>query len=201
MKKWYDSINEDVSVEENDVLLKFLHPIDPSVYLHWPSIDDKCWVPVNHVIQLLSIITVNTFLKSKFKDTEKQFTENLWTWKHSFMHLPIELSFNFKQFDHHWKLLKKFEGFLVFVRPGYFNEFLYEIMKWNISTIKPHLWSIKLVSILNTLGANSWKPVLLGGDLLQKKVIFITGMPFFLLLHPENEFLQMFWTINAHNNE
>ena len=30
------------------------------------------------------------------------------------------------------------------------------------------------------------------GDLLQKKVIFITGMPFFLLLHPENEFLQMF---------
>ena len=41
------------------------------------------WVPVNHVLQLLSILTVNTsgrpytFLKSEFKDTQKQFTENL----------------------------------------------------------------------------------------------------------------------------
>ena len=83
VKKWYDGINEEVSVEENDVLLKFLHPIDPSVYLHWPSTDVKCWVPVNHVLQLLSILTVNTsghpytFLKSEFKDTQKQFTENL----------------------------------------------------------------------------------------------------------------------------
>ena len=168
------------------------------------TIEVKCWVPVNHVLQLLSITTVNTsgcpytFRKSEFKDTQKQFTENLWTWKHSFMHLSIEMSFNFKQLDHHWKLLKTFGGFLVFVLPGYFNEFLYEIMKWNISTIKPHLWSTKLVSILNTLGANKWKPVLLG-DLLQKKVIFITGMPFFLLLHPENEFLRKFW--NTHNNK
>ena len=170
------------------------------------TIEVKCWVPVNHVLQLLSITTVNTsgcpytFRKSEFKDTQKQFTENLWTWKHSFMHLSIEMSFNFKQLDHHWKLLKTFGGFLVFVLPGYFNEFLYEIMKWNISAIKPHLWSTKLVSILNTSGANTWKPVLLG-DLLQKKVIFITGMPFFLLLHPESEFLLKFWTINAHNNE
>ena len=23
-------------------LVKFLHPIDPSVYLHWPAIDVKC---------------------------------------------------------------------------------------------------------------------------------------------------------------
>ena len=93
MKKWYGII-EEVSVEENDNLVNFLHPIDPSAYLHWPAIDVKCWVPVNHVLQLFSIPTVNTsgrpytFLKSEFKDTQKQFTENLWTWKHSFMHLP-----------------------------------------------------------------------------------------------------------------
>ena len=44
-KEWYDGINEEVSFEENDVLVKFLHPIDPSVYLlHWPAIDIKCWV-------------------------------------------------------------------------------------------------------------------------------------------------------------
>ena len=49
------------------------------------------------------------------------------------------LSLNFKQFDHHWKLLKTldfntYQGFQFFfvlyaVIPGYFNEFIYEIMK------------------------------------------------------------------------
>ena len=82
-KEWYDSINEEVSVEENVVLVKFLHLINPSIYLHWPAIELKCWVPVNHVLQLLSIPTVNTsrrpytFLKSEFKDKQKSFTENL----------------------------------------------------------------------------------------------------------------------------
>ena len=72
---------------------------DIFIHLHWPAIDVKlkCWVPVNHVSQLFSIPTVNTlacpytFLKSEFKDTQKQFTENRWTWKHSFIHLPIEI--------------------------------------------------------------------------------------------------------------
>ena len=30
MKKWYDGINGEVSVEENDAPLKFLHFTDPS---------------------------------------------------------------------------------------------------------------------------------------------------------------------------
>ena len=49
-KEWYDGINEEVSVGEDVILVKFLHPIDPSVYLHWPAIDVKCWLPVNHVL-------------------------------------------------------------------------------------------------------------------------------------------------------
>ena len=40
-KEWYDGINEEVSLEEN-VLVKFLHTIDPLVHLHWPAIDGKC---------------------------------------------------------------------------------------------------------------------------------------------------------------
>ena len=59
-REWYDHINEEVSAEENNVLVKLLHPIDPSVYLHWPATEVKCWVPVNHGLQLLSIRTVNT---------------------------------------------------------------------------------------------------------------------------------------------
>ena len=57
-REWYDGINEEVSVEENDVLVKFLHPTDPSVYLHWPATEVKCWVPVNQRLQLLVIPTV-----------------------------------------------------------------------------------------------------------------------------------------------
>ena len=51
----------------------FLHSIGPSVNLHWPAIEDKYWVPLNHVLQLLPIPTVNTsgrnytFLKSELK--------------------------------------------------------------------------------------------------------------------------------------
>ena len=46
----HDGINEGVSVDENDVLVKFLHPIDLSVYIHWPAFDIKYWVPVNHAL-------------------------------------------------------------------------------------------------------------------------------------------------------
>ena len=63
--------------------MKFLHPTDPSEYLHWPAIEVKFWVLVDHGLQLLSISTVNTsgrsftFLKSEFKDLQKTLTENL----------------------------------------------------------------------------------------------------------------------------
>ena len=60
------------------------------------------------------------------------------------------LLFNFKQSDHHWKLLKtldfntiKASFFVLYtVIPGYFNEFIYEIMKWNISKIKHHSYEV-----------------------------------------------------------
>ena len=46
----YDGINEEVSVEENDGLVKFLHPTDWSVYLHWPAFDVKYYMPVNQAL-------------------------------------------------------------------------------------------------------------------------------------------------------
>ena len=45
--------------------------------------------------------------------------------------------------------------------------------------------------MLNSFGVNSWKPVNLGG-FWRRKGDFITGMPVFLPLPPENEFLQKF---------
>ena len=41
----------------------------------------------------------------------------------------------------------------------------------------------------------------LWGTFCKETVIFITEMTFFPLLPPENEFLKMFSTINAHNKE
>ena len=87
----------------------------------WPSIDVKWWMLVNHVSQLLSILTVNTsgcpytFLKCELKDTQKQFTENLWTWKDKFMYLPKKFVF---QLITVWSSLKTtldfntYQGFL-----------------------------------------------------------------------------------------
>ena len=40
-----------------------------------------------------------------------------------------------------------------------------------------------------------------GGFFTKNNVYFITGMPFFLLLPLDNDFLQTFWAITAYNNE
>ena len=71
------------------------------------------------------------------------------------------------------------------VIPGYFNEFIYEIMKLNISKIKHHTYEVLnlQVYILNSFGINSWRPVKLRdflqrkGDFYYRNVIFSTFTP------------------------
>ena len=65
---------------------------------------------------------------------------------------------------------------------GYFNELIYEIMKWNTSKIKHHNYEVLLnlqvqliVLVLTHGNLYSWE------IFCKEKVIFITGMPFFLL--------------------
>ena len=87
-----------------------------------------------------------SFPESELQDTQKQFTENLWTWKHNFIHLLIEICSStsvwssLETFENAW--LYTYQGFLFFVLytviSGYLNELIYEIMKWNISKIKDH---------------------------------------------------------------
>ena len=43
---------EVVSVNESDVIVKFLDSNRPSVYFHWPTIEDKCWVPVERITHI-----------------------------------------------------------------------------------------------------------------------------------------------------
>ena len=81
-----------------------------------------------------------TFPESELKDTQKQFTENLWAW---FYALTIEICSStlnsliiIGNFWKHLTLIKASLFVLYKVIPGYFNEFIYEIVKWNISKIK-----------------------------------------------------------------
>ena len=150
------------------------------------------------------------------KDRQTQFTENIWTWKHSFMHLPIEICsstsktliifFIFLKFS---KALgfNTYQGFLFFffvfffffffflyaVIPVHFNEFINKIMKWNIANIKNRNYEVLNLQVhLTRLALTHEK---------KEKMIFTRRMPFFLLLLPENKFLQKVWTINAQVNE
>ena len=59
----------------------------------------------------------------------------------------------------------------------------------------------KPTSILYSFGVNSWKPVTLGDFFRKENVYFIPVNAIFLLLPPENQFLQTFRTITAHNNK
>ena len=56
------------------------------------------------------------------------------------------------------------------------------------------------MSTLNSLGVNSCKLVILG-DFLQRNGDYNYRNAIFSTFPPENEFLQKFCTINAHNNE
>ena len=86
---------------------------------------------------------------------------------------------------------------------GYFNELIYEIMKWNTSKIKHHNYEVLLnlqvqliVLVLTHGNLYSW-------EIFAKKRWFLLQEChfFYFFLLPENDFLQKFWTTNAHNNE
>ena len=107
------------------------------------------------------------------------------------------LFFNFKQFDHHWKLLKTldlntYQGFLFL-----FFKQLFLVISMNISKIKHHSYETLNLQVYLIILVLTHENLWFWGGFCKEKVIFITGMSFFLFLTHGNEFLSMFWTINA----
>ena len=51
---WYFGIASFVSMENQDLNIKFLHPKGPAVQFFWPTRDDICWIPISNVICKLS---------------------------------------------------------------------------------------------------------------------------------------------------
>ena len=50
---WYVGIILDISIDNGDDYLKFMHPESLSMFLKWPSKEDECWVALNNVIKVL----------------------------------------------------------------------------------------------------------------------------------------------------
>ena len=59
-KQWWIGIIEEVSSEEQDVLVNFLHPPGPARNFLWPKRPDTCWIPVTDVITKLQIPSTAT---------------------------------------------------------------------------------------------------------------------------------------------
>ena len=49
-KQWFVGLILDVSIENQDVLIKFMCPSGPRLSLKWPRHDDICWVPIHHIL-------------------------------------------------------------------------------------------------------------------------------------------------------
>lgn len=50
---WYFGMVSEVNVEENDVIVKFLHPHGPSPSFFWPQREDACAIPITHAIAIV----------------------------------------------------------------------------------------------------------------------------------------------------
>ena len=50
---WYAGIILDISIDNGDVYVKFMHPKGPSMLFKWPLKEDECWVALNNIIKIL----------------------------------------------------------------------------------------------------------------------------------------------------
>ena len=56
--KWWIGLIRDVSEEEGDVLISFMHPHCPGASFHWPGREDICYVPLQCILRI--VITPTT---------------------------------------------------------------------------------------------------------------------------------------------
>ena len=74
---WVGNICE-VSEEEHDARVKFMHPPGPAQSFHWPAHEDKCWVSEDHLLKILPSPTTTSgrlysFPKKTLEDVMEAF--------------------------------------------------------------------------------------------------------------------------------
>lgn len=66
--KWWIVNSCDVSLEEHDALINFMHPHGPARSFFWPSRKDSCWIPEQHIF--LSLPAPTTALGREYNFPE-----------------------------------------------------------------------------------------------------------------------------------
>ena len=54
---WWVGIVIEVNVYEGDLKIEFIHPHGPRKTLRWPSVADKCFVPVSNILRIITAPT------------------------------------------------------------------------------------------------------------------------------------------------
>ena len=57
-----------IEKDEEDVLVKFMHPHGPAHSFKWPNFEDKCWLPYNHILMKIdspTTLTGRTYIITK----------------------------------------------------------------------------------------------------------------------------------------
>ena len=58
-QKWIGMVTE-VDINQEDVLIKFMHPPYPSRSFTWPSQEDNCWVPITNIVCKIATPALST---------------------------------------------------------------------------------------------------------------------------------------------
>ena len=57
---WWIGIIESVNDDEKDFDIKFMHPYGPASSFHWPNFNDKCIIPMYHILTTVHPPTTNS---------------------------------------------------------------------------------------------------------------------------------------------
>ena len=64
---WYVGLIEDINVEQKECNVNFMHPKQPTGALNWPRTPDKCLVPLNNIISIISVPSSSSMTSRAYK--------------------------------------------------------------------------------------------------------------------------------------
>jgi hypothetical protein len=69
---WWVGLVEEIDHEQEDILVKSMHPHGPSLNFTWPARDDQCWVPFDMFIY--KVDTPDTTTSRTYTISESDYT-------------------------------------------------------------------------------------------------------------------------------
>jgi len=72
---WLGNIIE-TDYEQDDVKVTFMHPCGPATTFRWPRREDICWVPTDHILVAVDVLTATGRQYTIDTGTAVRITEN-----------------------------------------------------------------------------------------------------------------------------